>query len=455
MGTVTKIKAAITDRLMNVVSGLGYADKDKKISDLFGLVAMDQRELEAAYRSDWVARKIIDQVVRDMTRQWRTWQGTKTQITKLEETERRLQYRKKVARAKALARLYGGSVMIAGDGTSEPTSELTPDSIGAEGLKFIHVLHRHEITPSQLERDPMSPFFGEPKYYELQTGAGASVRIHPSRVQRFIGAEVPDHNNSQTNGWGDSILQSLYDAVKAAASVQENIASLIGEAKLDIIKIPGMMEQVASEEYQTRLTSRLRVAMLAKSNLNTLLMDGEEEWEQRQLSFSGMPEIIRAYLDIACAAAGYPVALFEGMSPGGLNATGLSDIRNYYDRVASEQDSDLRPELSRFDELLIRSALGRRPASVHYTWNTLWQLSDTERADIGLLKAQATNLYGRLGVMSRDALATAVQNQLIEDAFYPGLDEILTTPEAKKPSEPIAASGAPADDKKPKPTAKA
>jgi phage-related protein (TIGR01555 family) len=454
MGNVLQLATArVADTLSNVVSGLGIFGKDKKTSNFFSTFELSQDQLEMAYRGDWIARKVVDQVVGDMTREWRSWNGTKSQIEKLENEERRLGYRAKVARAKKLARLYGGAVIVVGDGSPDPTQPLDPERIGLGGLKFMHVLHRWEITPGQIDRDPMSPYFGEPKGYQLSTGTGTAVTIHPSRVQRFIGREVPNHNRAQTQGWGDSELQALFDAVKAAASTQENIASLIEEARLDIIKIPGLMEQVATAEYEARLTKRLTVAAVGKSNLNTLVMDGAEEWDQRQLSFSGMPEIIRCYLDIAAGSAGYPVALFLGVSPGGLNATGAADIRGYYDRVSSEQNTDLRPNIERLDEMLIRSALGRRPAGVHYQWNSLWQMTDAEKADNGLKKAQATNLYGRLGVMSRQALASASQSQLLEDGLYPGLDDILKLPGATVPSPPIGGKTDNGPPDKPNPTA--
>lgn len=439
---VLSFPARMADTLMNVVSGLGVFGQDKKASNAFVMPVYNMEQLEAAYRGDWIARRVIDQLVRDMTREWRSWQGSKTQIAKLEAEEARLGLRAKVTRAKKLARLYGGAAMILGDGTTDPTKPLDIETIGLGGLKYVHVLSRWEINAQELERDPMSPFFGEPKYYTLSAGTGP-VDLHPSRVVRFIGAEVPNHNHAQTEGWGDSELQALYQAVLNAASVQENFASIIEEAKLDIIRIPDMMSQIATKEYETRLSKRFQAASLGKSNLNTLILDKDEEWQQRQLTLTGMPDIMRSYLDIASASAGYPAVVFLGVSPGGLNATGLADIRNYYDRVSSEQNSDLGPNLSRVDDALIRSALGRRPSGVHYRWNSLWQLTDSEKADNGLKKAQATNLYGRLGVMGRQAQATAVQNMLIEDGFYPGLEETLKQPGATIPSDPIGGGAAP------------
>jgi phage-related protein (TIGR01555 family) len=45
------------------------------------------------------------------------------------------------------------------------------------------------------------------------------------------------------------------------------------------------------------------------------------------------------------ADTGYPITRLFGVSPGGMNATGESDMRNYYDNVRSVQSTDLKPVL--------------------------------------------------------------------------------------------------------------
>jgi phage-related protein (TIGR01555 family) len=103
---------------------------------------------------------------------------------------------------------------------------------------------------------------------------------------------------------------------------------------------------------------------------NMLLLDGNgqsgptaggERWEQKQISFAQLPELIRQYLQIASAAADIPITRMLGESPGGLNSTGDADLRNYYDNVSARQKTELAPALNRLDEIIIRSALGARP----------------------------------------------------------------------------------------------
>src|SRR5690606_6151383 len=86
---------------------------------------------------------------------------------------------------------------------------------------------------------------------------------------------------------------------------------------------------------------------------------------------------------LVSGAADIPITRFLGQSPGGMQSTGESDIRNYYDRIKAGQELEMRPAMAVLDECLIRSALGSRPADLFYTWRSLWQSSEKERADIG------------------------------------------------------------------------
>ena len=116
--------------------------------------------------------------------------------------------------------------------------------------------------------------------------------------------------------------------------------------------------------------------------INAVVLDGEEEWQRIGVDFNGMPEILQMYLQIAAGAADIPVTRFVGMSPAGLNATGESDLANYYDRIHSDQELRLTPALEKLDIAIQRSALGKFDPDIFYEWNSLWQMTDEAKAAI-------------------------------------------------------------------------
>lgn len=421
-----------TDRIANLITGAGTA-KDKSAATQWALRLLTREELEAAYRSDWLARKIVDIIPFDMTRAWREWQAAPEQITALEAEEARLQVKARFTQAQQRARLYGGAALFIGTTRDEdPTQELVPERVGLGGLRYLHVLAQHEVTAGALIRDPLSPYYGEPEHYELRAGTGSSAtRIHPSRIIPFVGAALPDPFHVGYSGgfagWGDPVLQIVHDAVLNAGLVQNTIASLLPEAKTDVVTVPGLTEALATPEGTARYARRFAEAAVLRSIHNITLIDGgnsdgAEQWQQRQVSFTGLPDVARLYLQVAAGAADIPATRLLGQAPAGLNATGDSDVRNYYDHISAKQESEFRPRLSRLDEILIRSALGTRPPEVHFRFAPLWQLSDSEKAEIAYKKAQATKIYTDTGLVDDEVLAVGVRNQLTEDGTYPGIE---------------------------------
>jgi phage-related protein (TIGR01555 family) len=418
-------KAGMSDSLVNLVTGMGTG-KDKSTATTFTFTQMMRDQAEAAYRGDWVSRKIIDIPAFDATREWRTWQTDAADLSAIEDLESKLDIQRKTKAVLQRAALYGGAALILGvDGGDKDTAKpLELEKLGKDCLKFVHVVNRYEITAGETEWDILSPWFGQPKNYTRQLqGAAGQVVLHPSRVIRFVGSEIPDLNQAQ--GWGDSKLQIVADAVIAMGTVMQSITALINEAKVDVVSIPELSERISSTEYEERLKTRFALAALMKSIYSTLLIDKEEKWERITQVFTGMPEVLQQFMLLVCGAADIPATRFLGQSPMGLNATGDSDTRNYYDRVSTEQRVEVQPLLEPLDTLLQISAFGKAPDGMFYNWNPLWQMTEAEKAEIAVKQAQVMTQDVAAALMDPMVLQKARENQLIESGFYPGIEQII------------------------------
>ena len=143
MVSLAYIGRNVVDGLANFVSGIGTG-KDKASQYTYTYSPLDQRTIEAAYATDWLARKIIDVLPQDMCREWRVWQWDKA--SDCYELEKELKVRTKVRRALKLARLYGGSAILIGDGSDRPEKPLDVEKIGKGDLKYLHVFSRHQLS---------------------------------------------------------------------------------------------------------------------------------------------------------------------------------------------------------------------------------------------------------------------------------------------------------------------
>ena len=411
------------DRLVNVLAGLGGA-RDKAAANSWGFVELTREQLSNAYRGDGLSRKVIDAPGFDMVREWRAWQAEKDQIEAIENEESRFNLRAKVKKAQNLARLYGGAGIVLGVGTDEgqePLDAKRLDRLNQGELRWAHVMHRYRLTAGELRTDPEDEWCGEPVWYEFTTTAGKSHRVHPSRVVRFVGNDHPDEDFN-SHGWGDSVLQAVNESLQNASATISGIASLVLEAKVDIYKIPGLSENIASKEYADQLVNRFQTADSIKSIINGIILDAEEEHDQKQISFSNLPEIIREYLQIVSGVSDIPATRLLGQAPGGLNSDGESALRNYYDRIRAEQTLTVGPALSRLDEVLIRSATGQRDDSVHCLWNPLYQLDEKEQMEVEKGRSETFGKYAAMGLVPSGVLAKAIENSLIESGRFPGIE---------------------------------
>jgi phage-related protein (TIGR01555 family) len=244
----------------------------------------------------------------------------------------------------------------------------------------------------------MSEFYGQPEYWTVNGNGGRQVQLHPSRVILINGRKAPSRMGGNSI-WGDSVWLHPRDAVTNADAGAAVIGALLQEAKIDVVRQPNLMTGMASAEYESILIQRYRMAAMLKSVANVLLLDKEDEWDQKQVTWAGLPDVMTTLLTILSGAADIPVNRLMGTSAKGLNATGEGDLRNYYDNVKSKQELTLSPALAPLDEILIRSGLGDRPELVWYDWNPLWQPTEKEQAEVDKPEAETTDIYARTALI--------------------------------------------------------
>lgn len=414
------------DTLVNLVSGFGTA-KDKHVHARFvGQSCLSRLEIDTLYGRSWLGGKLVDIPADDATREWRQWHAAQRDVEAIEEEERRLKIRQAVNWALKLARKDGGSAIVLGAGgggePEDPAEPLRPERLPRGGLRFVHVVARWDVECGPMDRDPLSPTYGQPRFYRfLRADGRPGQEVHPSRVVPFVGVPRADCY-AGWDPWGESVYERLRDAIRDATAAVQGAAALIQEAKIDICKVPGLTQGLQRDDYRQAVMTRFALAAMMKSLHNMLVLDAQEEWDQKQIHFAGFPEMIDRFLQVVAGAGDMPVTRLLGRAPAGLNATGEADLRNWYDHVAARQEVELRPALERLDVALVRSALGRTPRGIYFEWRPLWRLSEANLAEIALKRAQTAQVYAATGLFRPEALQRGVLNRLIETGDLPGID---------------------------------
>ena len=443
--------AHLTDGYSNLMSRLGTV-ADRSTAAHYWTPYLDPSQIEAAYRSSWLTRKVHDLPPFEMTRAGREWNAKPEQITALEAYERRRSVNlwDKLRRALTTARLHGGAALIMGvrvGGSADPTQPLDLRGVGRDSLRYLLVASRHQLSaPFGMEADPESDFYGEPAMYEMRGAKGGRLLIHPSRVVPFRGQPLPEGAltvSALDQFWGDPLLSSIKGAIDNSETVQAAVATLLHEIKQDVISIPRLTEIIADDGSEARIAARIEALNRFRSMFNALLLDGgddegkgAEKWETRQLAFTQHPELIRQFLSIVAGASDIPVTRLLGESPGGLQSTGKGEQDDFNRMIAARQSAEIRPALAVLDEVLIRSALGTRDPEIAYGFCDLSEPDETTESENDKRDAETVQIYASTGLIPSAALAKSAINRMIESGHWPGLDQAIQEDAA---GDPLAA----------------
>jgi len=224
-----------TDKLIHLVSGVGNPAYDKTAGAELAFEAIGEELAANLYRTSWMARAIVDEPAHDMTRAWRNWQGSETEIETVRASERALRLRSKVHNAVQLARLFGRSAIFIGTG-GDTASPIT-GTVSAGAIQYLHVFKGADLKGAEPDTDLASANFGGHHYYDYEPfSVGGEplekVRIHSSRLIWFRGATEP-----QDLATGQSVLQACYQPIIDSEVLLAHVQALVGEAKLDVIKV--------------------------------------------------------------------------------------------------------------------------------------------------------------------------------------------------------------------------
>ena len=391
--------------LVNLVSKLGTS-RDKSSHDQFAWhVPKSVMELDNLYKSNATASKIVDKPVQDMMRQGYYFGGIAgKELKKLDNELERLKLDVHLSRAMRLSRLHGKSYILLATADNKALSEPLNS---VKGLSYITTLSVTQLAAGSDLR-PASEAGGcydKPVYYRLQKGL------------RSTGTDIIHHSRIIEIKWsdGDSILQNIHAELLRFASVNANAASLVHEAKIDIIKTPDLASQI--EQHTDSIVKRFALVGMLKGNNGTVLLDKEEEYHSKQYNFSGLPDLMQEFAIQLSGVADIPYTILFGRSPSGLSATGEHDLKNYYDTVGSYQRDYLRPVLQKLLNMISGYLLPNEDVTLIFS--PLWQLDEKTLSEIEKNNAERDIKYLENGVITEAQIA----KQLVEQDTYTVIDD--------------------------------
>ena len=405
---------ARTDGWANLVTGVA-ANHGRSNMRFFRDGRLSFLELEDIYHGDAYAARVCDTVPEEACRKGINFHTDNPALNaSLGTHAQELHAIERFEEAWVWARATGGALVWLGiDDGQPPFMPLAEDKI--KSINFAITLMAREVIVDAWYKDPLKPTFGNPERYRLarQGGGGGydgSV-VHASRMIRFDGARTSRLRKNLWQGWSESELQRIYTQLTQFNGAYASVSTLLQEASQGIYKLKNLISMMASDNYDN-VRMRLSIMDRIRSVARAIVVDAEgEDFTRTEVNFANIPQVIDKYLLFLAGVAKIPVTVLMGQSPAGLNATGESDIRWFYDRTASAQQSILRPRYERFGKLMCLAKKGptngELPKILEARFPTLYTLTPKEDAEGRKMQADADHIYVTDGVVTPEEIATS------------------------------------------------
>ena len=293
-------------------------------------------------------RNCIKTVADDMTREWIEIKGgeeSEENVEKLKDLqESKYHLRTLFNRAASMTGFMGGCFIYIDtdpdrtDDQHDPSLPLAINDKSAEltgdspKLAF-RLVDPVNVAPSNCNTtDPLKGDYMVPEYWHVMT-----QKIHNSRLLRVVDNEPPTFLKPAYNFLGIPQAQILWDYVLHWNDCRVSGANLMRKISLLVYKTD-FNDCMAQPNGLEQLDAQIAALQRYRDNSSVFVCDKEDEMVNIQTSVSGVTDLIRQAQECISAINRTPAVKLFGISPSGFNATGESDIRNYYDHIASQQE---------------------------------------------------------------------------------------------------------------------
>lgn len=468
----THDKAKTEDGFRNFVAKLGVAPQGQPGNNLlsdghyqFNLVTRNRVSLEAAYRGSWIVGKVIDCKAEDMTRagiEITTNEGAE-EISEINTAINRLQIWQSLCNNLKWGDLYGGACAVMQIKGQDLAAPIDLDSVDEGDFLGLVVYDRWQFYPALDKLINSGPDMGLPAFYDIVLGSNLNdpgmepggqetdnpnqrVRVHHSRCIRHIGIQLPFWQALTEMMWGESILERLWDRLIMFDDATTSAGNLISRAQLRTVGIEGLREILsAGGVQQENLIKQFELMRELQNNEGITLLDKSDEFQSIAYTFAGLSDVLVNFGQQVSGAADIPLVRLFSQSPAGMNATGDSDIRLYYDGIKARQEAKLRNPFEILLKVLWRSVAGKEaPKDLTFEFVPLWQMSATDKAAVAKTNADTVIETQQAGIISTaTALKELKQSSGDSGLFTHITDEDIEEAENEEPPEPQVASAGP------------
>lgn len=367
-------------------------------------------------------RACIQTVSDDMTRKWIKIDGCDDphKLEIIENELKKLHIKDLFHKAVTTTGYMGGAFIFIDTGEDDLTLPLAINDLSAElkegsKVKFV-VVDPVNVSPIEYNCiDPLRDDYMRPRMWQV-----LGKRVHASRLLPFVENQPPMLLKPNYNFLGIPQAQILWDYVMHFNQTRASTARLL--EKISLLVVQTDMDAVLSDEHGIELfDAKMEFLERYRNNDSVFVCDKESEGVMNvQTTIAGCTDVVRQSLELIACINRTPAVKLLGISPSGFNATGESDLKNYYDYIASKQEL-YREQIQTIINIIQLVEFGNIDPAITFKFEPLNEENKASQAMTAQTKIGALTQLVDRQAMSAEELRTAVRED--EDLGLSFLDE--------------------------------
>ena len=370
-------------------------------------------------------RACVQTVADDITREWIEVKGgddtPQEDVHRLEDLLESKYHLKELFHSVAATVGYMGGAFIFIDTGAEGEDLSLPlriSSLSAEmsegmALRFT-LVDPVNVTPGDYNAsNPLRPDYMQPKWWWV-----LGQKVHTSRMIPVFDNPPPLLLRPSYNFLGIPQAQILWDYVLHWNECRIYTANLLKKISLLVFKtdVTGALSTAGGVQA---IDTKMQMLGRYRDNDSVAVCDKtDEDIANVQTSIAGCTDIVRQSLEMIAAINRTPAVKLLGISPSGFNATGESDLKNYYDHIRTKQET-LRPAVEQCLKAIEIAETGKIDPSITFDFRLLGTDNDSAKA----MNAQ-TRINTLGAALDRQVISPEEMRQAVKADPDMGLDFI-------------------------------
>lgn len=289
-------------------------------------------------------------------------------------------------------RLFGGAgILIMTD--QDPSEPLDLDALTDDAPLEYRAVDMWELFWDKQNTEGYDPTIQEE---DVEYFSYYGIQVHKSRVMRMKGLVAPSFIRPRLRGWGYSVVEKLVRSLNQYLKATDLGFEVLDEFKLDVYKIKNLTNTLLSPQGEQQVKKRIQLANWNKNYQNAVVMDSEDDFDHKTLSFAGLAEAMAGIRMQVASDMRMPLTKLFGISAAGFNS-GEDDIEVYNGMVENEVRNKIKYVILRMIEVKCKKLFGFIPDDLEIKFKPLRILSSEQEEAVKtqkftrLLQAKTAN----------------------------------------------------------------